>query len=138
MYHPLFREHPVLGPYVEDLAKLAVTSFDDVSNLMDEGNKSRTVAATNMNETSSRSHAVFSIILTQRKFDKPTGLTAEKVGCFLFELDVIYSFEDVFGPFLLTACCSVPIILKHPPLNNKYPSLGIQDQPGGFGWVRTS
>ena len=55
-------------------------SFDDVSNLMDEGNKSRTVAATNMNETSSRSHAVFSIILTQRKFDKPTGLTAEKVG----------------------------------------------------------
>lgn len=47
---------------------------------MDEGNKSRTVASTNMNEESSRSHAVFSIILTQRKFNKPTGLTAEKVA----------------------------------------------------------
>ncbi|KAL5269141.1 hypothetical protein ACHWQZ_G002835 [Mnemiopsis leidyi] len=74
------REHPVLGPYVEDLAKLAVQSYTDISDLMDEGNKSRTVASTNMNETSSRSHAVFSIILTQRKFNKPTGLTAEKVS----------------------------------------------------------
>ena len=73
------REHPVLGPYVEDLAKLAVQNYSDISDLMDEGNKSRTVASTNMNETSSRSHAVFSIILTQRKFNAPTGLTAEKV-----------------------------------------------------------
>ena len=33
------REHPVLGPYVEDLAKLAVTSFDQIEGLMDSGNK---------------------------------------------------------------------------------------------------
>lgn len=32
---------------------------------MDEGNKSRTVASTNMNSESSRSHAVFTIHLTQ-------------------------------------------------------------------------
>ena len=30
----------------------------------------RTVAATNMNETSSRSHAVFTIIFTQHKHDQ--------------------------------------------------------------------
>lgn len=35
------REHPVLGPYVEDLAKLAVTSFADINDLIDEGNKAR-------------------------------------------------------------------------------------------------
>ena len=46
---------------------------------MEEGNKSRTVAATNMNESSSRSHAVFTIIFTQHKHDKDSGLTAEKV-----------------------------------------------------------
>lgn len=40
----------------------------------------RTVAATNMNETSSRSHAVFTIILTQLKEDEPTGLSSEKVS----------------------------------------------------------
>jgi kinesin family member 1 len=33
------REHPVLGPYVEDLAKLAVTSFEQIESLMDAGNK---------------------------------------------------------------------------------------------------
>jgi kinesin family protein 1 len=33
------REHPVLGPYVEDLAKLAVTSFEQIEGLMDAGNK---------------------------------------------------------------------------------------------------
>lgn len=43
------------------------------------GNKARTVAATNMNETSSRSHAVFTIILTQKRLDLVTNLTAEKV-----------------------------------------------------------
>ncbi|GFT28387.1 kinesin-like protein unc-104, partial [Nephila pilipes] len=72
------REHPLLGPYVEDLSKLAVTSYQDIHDLMDEGNKARTVAATNMNETSSRSHAVFTIIFTQKKHDKDSGLTAEK------------------------------------------------------------
>lgn len=41
---------------------------------------SRTVAATNMNETSSRSHAVFTIIFTQRRTDSATGLEAEKVS----------------------------------------------------------
>lgn len=45
------REHPSLGPYVEDLSKLAVGSYDEMMTLMDEGNKARTVAATNMNET---------------------------------------------------------------------------------------
>lgn len=37
------REHPLLGPYVEDLSKLAVQSFSDISNLMDDGNKARCV-----------------------------------------------------------------------------------------------
>ncbi|KAJ8321092.1 hypothetical protein KUTeg_002679 [Tegillarca granosa] len=58
------REHPLLGPYVEDLSKLAV----------------QTVAATNMNETSSRSHAVFTIILTQRRHDAATNMVGEKVS----------------------------------------------------------
>ncbi|XP_063321461.1 kinesin-like protein KIF1B isoform X19 [Pelmatolapia mariae] len=74
------REHPLLGPYVEDLSKLAVTSYTDIADLMDAGNKARTVAATNMNETSSRSHAVFTIVFTQRKHDSETDLSTEKVS----------------------------------------------------------
>ncbi|XP_051165599.1 kinesin-like protein unc-104 isoform X6 [Leptopilina boulardi] len=74
------REHPLLGPYVEDLSKLAVMSYQDIHDLIDEGNKARTVAATNMNETSSRSHAVFTIFFTQQKQDSITGLITEKVS----------------------------------------------------------
>ncbi|KAL4710893.1 hypothetical protein ACJJTC_002523, partial [Scirpophaga incertulas] len=74
------REHPALGPYVEDLSKLAVTSYQDIYDLIDEGNKARTVAATNMNETSSRSHAVFTIFFTQQRHDKTTDLMSEKVS----------------------------------------------------------
>uniref|UniRef100_A0A671NGP2 plus-end-directed kinesin ATPase n=1 Tax=Sinocyclocheilus anshuiensis TaxID=1608454 RepID=A0A671NGP2_9TELE len=74
------REHPLMGPYVEDLSKLAVTSYNDIQDLMDSGNKARTVAATNMNETSSRSHAVFNIIFTQKRHDSDTDNTSEKVS----------------------------------------------------------
>ncbi|KAB8288503.1 hypothetical protein EYC80_010168 [Monilinia laxa] len=74
------REHPSTGPYVEDLAKLVVSSFQEIENLMDEGNKARTVAATNMNETSSRSHAVFTLTLTQKRLDVETKMAMEKVA----------------------------------------------------------
>ncbi|KPU76319.1 uncharacterized protein Dana_GF11865, isoform G [Drosophila ananassae] len=74
------REHNVLGPYVDGLSQLAVTSYQDIDNLMTEGNKSRTVAATNMNAESSRSHAVFSVVLTQILTDQATGVSGEKVS----------------------------------------------------------
>ncbi|KAK2748461.1 kinesin-like protein Klp8 [Onygenales sp. PD_40] len=74
------REHPSTGPYVEDLAKLVVRSFQEIENLMDEGNKARTVAATNMNETSSRSHAVFTLTVTQKRHDAETTMDTEKVS----------------------------------------------------------
>lgn len=33
------REHPSLGPYVEDLSKLVVENYNQMITLMDEGNK---------------------------------------------------------------------------------------------------
>uniref|UniRef100_A0A670HV32 Kinesin family member 13B n=1 Tax=Podarcis muralis TaxID=64176 RepID=A0A670HV32_PODMU len=74
------REHSVYGPYVDGLSKLAVACYKDIESLMSEGNKSRTVAATNMNEESSRSHAVFKIILTHTLYDAKSGTSGEKVG----------------------------------------------------------
>lgn len=47
----------------------------DIESLMSEGNKSRTVAATNMNEESSRSHAVFNVILTHTLMDIQSGVS---------------------------------------------------------------
>jgi kinesin family protein 13 len=69
------REHNVLGPYVDGLSQLAVISSQAIKALMEEGNKSRTVASTNMNNESSRSHAVFSIVLTQTLTDLQSGVS---------------------------------------------------------------
>ncbi|XP_060793866.1 kinesin-like protein KIF1C isoform X2 [Neoarius graeffei] len=74
------REHPILGPYVEDLTTHAVSNYRDITELMQCGNRARTVAATNMNEASSRSHAVFTLIFSQRRRDLITNLTTEKVS----------------------------------------------------------
>jgi len=51
--------------------------LQDIDNLMCEGNKSRTVAATNMNSESSRSHAVFTIIMTQTLTDLQTDVRCQ-------------------------------------------------------------
>ncbi|KAH8279970.1 hypothetical protein KR054_012554 [Drosophila jambulina] len=46
-----------------------ITSEDDLLRLLSLGNKERTVGETNMNERSSRSHAIFRIIIESRKSD---------------------------------------------------------------------
>ena len=60
------REHPRTGPYVEDLAKVACTSADQVQLLLEHGTSLRTIAQTKLNVESSRSHAIFTLKLTQR------------------------------------------------------------------------
>lgn len=56
---------------------LLMHCLQDIESLMSEGNKSRTVAATNMNEESSRSHAVFNIIITQTLYDLQSGVRSQ-------------------------------------------------------------
>uniref|UniRef100_A0A8C2KD00 Kinesin-like protein KIF16B n=1 Tax=Cyprinus carpio TaxID=7962 RepID=A0A8C2KD00_CYPCA len=68
-YNLRVREHPKEGPYVEDLSKHLVQNYNDVEELMEAGNINRTTASTGMNDTSSRSHAIFTINFTQAKFD---------------------------------------------------------------------
>lgn len=60
------REHPTLGVYVDPLTKRDISNFDDVRNTLQEGNMKRQTASTLMNIESSRSHAVFTIYLSQK------------------------------------------------------------------------
>ena len=53
------REHPKDGPYVQNLSKHLVMDYGEIKSLMERGNAVRTTASTNMNDTSSRSHAIF-------------------------------------------------------------------------------
>ncbi|NWJ10217.1 KIF14 protein, partial [Crypturellus undulatus] len=63
------REHPVLGPYVEDLTVNVVSSYSDIQSWLELGNKQRATAATGMNDKSSRSHSVFTLVMTQTKVE---------------------------------------------------------------------
>lgn len=74
------REHRVLGPYVEKLSQIAVCDYESIERLMEEGNKARTIAATNMNEQSSRSHAVFTLLVTQTRCDPQSGQSHDRVS----------------------------------------------------------
>ena len=62
------REHRTLGPYVENLSQHAVADFEEIQECIARGNIQRTTASTNMNDTSSRSHAIFTITFVQAAF----------------------------------------------------------------------
>ncbi|NXP86591.1 KIF14 protein, partial [Passerina amoena] len=64
------REHPVLGPYVEGLTGLvSCPDFCLLQSWLELGNKQRATAATVMNDKSSRSHSVFTLVMTQTKVE---------------------------------------------------------------------
>lgn len=57
------REKPDSGVYVKDLSSFVSKSVSDIEKVMNVGNQNRSVGATNMNEHSSRSHAIFMIFV---------------------------------------------------------------------------
>ncbi|KAG5986077.1 hypothetical protein E4U43_005674 [Claviceps pusilla] len=72
------RESPTEGPYVKDLTEVPVRNIDEIMRWMKNGDQSRTTASTKMNDTSSRSHAVFTIMLKQIHHDMDTDETTER------------------------------------------------------------
>ena len=74
------REHPTDGPYVKDLRELSVKNYAELLRHMKLGDVNRTTASTKMNDTSSRSHAVFTIVLKQIHHDLHTDSTTERVA----------------------------------------------------------
>ncbi|CAB1314346.1 unnamed protein product [Coregonus sp. 'balchen'] len=67
------REHPVDGPYVAELSTNVVSSYEDIQGWLELGNKQRATAATGMNDKSSRSHSVFTLVMTQTKTEFVEG-----------------------------------------------------------------
>lgn len=63
------REHMDTGVYVKDLKSFVCKSVNEIESLMNSGNKNRTIGATNMNEHSSRSHAIFIVTIEMSEMD---------------------------------------------------------------------
>ncbi|MEE6507883.1 hypothetical protein FKM82_017222 [Ascaphus truei] len=57
------KERPDNGIYVKDLSSFVTKSVKEIEHVMNVGNQNRSVGATNMNEHSSRSHAIFMITI---------------------------------------------------------------------------
>ncbi|VDP14865.1 unnamed protein product, partial [Onchocerca flexuosa] len=55
------KERPDVGVYVKDLSSFVTKSVEEIEHVMSVGHANRTVGRTNMNEHSSRSHAIFMV-----------------------------------------------------------------------------
>ncbi|KAJ2696968.1 hypothetical protein H4218_004278, partial [Coemansia sp. IMI 209128] len=62
--------------YVGDLTQQVVSNADEVEIILRKGDRNRQVAGTNMNERSSRSHTIFSIIVESREAADPATASA--------------------------------------------------------------
>ncbi|KAL8822430.1 MAG: hypothetical protein Q9191_006836, partial [Dirinaria sp. TL-2023a] len=79
-YYLKIRESPTEGPYVKDLTDMPVKNYSELLRYMRLGDNNRTTASTKMNDTSSRSHAVFTIMLKQIHHDLLTDSTTERLA----------------------------------------------------------
>lgn len=72
------RENKDKGIYVKGLSMMPVKSIKDIESAMEFGNKHRVTKGTNMNEKSSRSHAIFTIYIESTETKE--GRTIIKAG----------------------------------------------------------
>ncbi|CAL1536848.1 unnamed protein product [Lymnaea stagnalis] len=65
------REEVNGGIKIHGLKEVGVRTFEETMRCLTEGSQSRTTGATAMNNTSSRSHAIFTLNIEQKKKDNP-------------------------------------------------------------------
>jgi pSer/pThr/pTyr-binding forkhead associated (FHA) protein len=65
---------------VEGLVPVTAKDYTEITLLMDQGSKARTVGETKMNKTSSRAHTLFTLIFTQGHVNPQTKKPTQKVS----------------------------------------------------------
>ena len=63
-------EDPSKGVYVPNLKEFKINNTNDLKKLISQGNKRRTMAPTNQNKFSSRSHAILQLSLNRKTFNE--------------------------------------------------------------------
>ena len=72
------RQHPVSGPFVEGLSSHEVNDARGIHNLLRRGDAERSTASTQMNDRSSRSHAIFTLTITRLEVTATDGTLQTK------------------------------------------------------------
>ena len=65
------------GVYVKGLLEVYVSSVQEVYEVMRRGGQARAVAATNMNQESSRSHSIFVVTITQKNLESGSAKSGQ-------------------------------------------------------------
>uniref|UniRef100_A0ACB8G8T8 Kinesin-like protein kif3c n=1 Tax=Sphaerodactylus townsendi TaxID=933632 RepID=A0ACB8G8T8_9SAUR len=73
------KENPETGVYIKDLSSFVTKNVKEIEHVMNLGNQNRSVGSTNMNEYSSRSHAIF-VITVECSEIGPDGEDHIRVG----------------------------------------------------------
>ncbi|CAK9832950.1 Kinesin-like protein KIF3B [Anthophora retusa] len=74
------KEKPDIGVFVKDLSTSVCKSAAEIQQLMNTGNQNRTIGATNMNEHSSRSHAIFLITIEMGSIGDNGGIRVGRLN----------------------------------------------------------
>ncbi|XP_034177955.1 kinesin-like protein 68D [Osmia lignaria lignaria] len=74
------KEKPDTGVFVKDLSTSVCKSAAEIQQLMNTGNQNRTIGATNMNEHSSRSHAIFLITIEMGSIGDSGGIRVGRLN----------------------------------------------------------
>lgn len=80
------REHPKKGFFAEKLTQFPVENHKAIEGKLTEGTMNRTIAATNMNETSSRAHTIFCITFVQKQKNSSGNEIAKTSTNYLVDL----------------------------------------------------
>ena len=64
------RRDPEKGPFVEGIEHVHVNSWQDCEKVLERGSSHRTTAVTSVHDNSSRSHAIFTVSLVQKRLLK--------------------------------------------------------------------
>ena len=60
------REDPIKGIFINNITEIELKSIEQIKNLLNKGNKNRTTEETEINITSSRSHAILQILIYKK------------------------------------------------------------------------
>jgi kinesin family protein 3/17 len=74
------KEDPAKGVFVKGLTDVVVDTEDQLMAMLEKGISFRTVAATQMNAESSRSHSIFTVVVEMSSVDKDTGKEMLRAG----------------------------------------------------------
>ena len=87
----LIREDKIKGIYIDNLSEWEVKNSNDIYTLLERGSENRATSCTNMNEVSSRSHAIFLITLEQHssKLEDNTNINGISYSTKISKLNLV-------------------------------------------------